>query len=190
MAAPKEVEGYIRKWILDILEAHKPLVRIVVQQRAKFEGWLKLELAAMAVKQGAQQVEVEPFWQNNGKGYHSDLAFRLEGVAYHLELKTPNTSYRLPGVRNKSRPITKNITGIINDARKLRSCPAQGVVAFVLFPVKMGDRKWYGHLRRIRDETKIPVAPEEHCVSASLDLDGRNAAALIVCTFLVPKPGA
>ena len=49
----------IREWIVEVLECHQHLLAIALRQRAKFEGWLKFELAMVAEKHGAQSVEVE-----------------------------------------------------------------------------------------------------------------------------------
>ena len=49
----------VRDWITKILEERKLLVALAVRQRAKFEGWLKFELAYRAALAGASDVEVE-----------------------------------------------------------------------------------------------------------------------------------
>lgn len=36
----------VREWIVEILQAHRAVLEIAIRQRAKFEGWLKFELAA------------------------------------------------------------------------------------------------------------------------------------------------
>ncbi len=48
-----------RQWIVAILQNHLPLVALAVCQRAKFEGWLKFELAQRAEAAGCIPVRVE-----------------------------------------------------------------------------------------------------------------------------------
>lgn len=50
---------HVRGWIVDVLARHQPLLAIAFRQRAKFEGWLKFELAACAEESGATSVCVE-----------------------------------------------------------------------------------------------------------------------------------
>ena len=121
----------LRSWIVDVLEQHRSLLNIAVRQRAKFEGWLKFELARYAEEHGATGVEVEAPSDSGGR---SDLSFTCEGNRYDVELKTCNTNYRMPGVLDCTRPITKNIASVVDDGHKLRLCHNQGIVAFCLFP--------------------------------------------------------
>lgn len=41
-------EHVVRQWIVEVIKEHPMVSAIAVRQRAKFEGWLKLELAAKA----------------------------------------------------------------------------------------------------------------------------------------------
>jgi len=79
-------------------------------------------------------------------GERFDLSFFYDCNRYHVELKTANSNWRMPGVYNKTRPIKKNIAGIGNDARKLSHCSGQGIVAFVLFPIPPHDNRWTEYL--------------------------------------------
>ena len=181
------MDKIIRQWIAGILKDHKPLLAIAVRQRAKFEGWLKFELAAIAEKAGAQSVEVEPMLSVPASSKeHPDLAFIYNGARYYVELKTPNSNWRMPGVRNKHRPITKNINGIVRDAQKLYRYAGQGIVAFVLFPIPPQDNRWIKYLDRIASKVKIPLTKQEHCVRFSLPLDKEHSADLVICAFTVP----
>jgi hypothetical protein len=98
----------VRQWITDILKQHQALVAIAVRQRAKFEGWLKFEIAAHLVEHGISAIEVESgYTDSEAPPGRADISFTYDILRYDLELKTPNTNYRLPGVVNKHRPITK-----------------------------------------------------------------------------------
>lgn len=77
-----------------MLEQHRPLLAIAIRQRAKFEGWLKFELALFAEQHGATSVEVEA---PSGSGSRSDLTFLYDGKRYDVELKTANTNWRMNG---------------------------------------------------------------------------------------------
>jgi hypothetical protein len=121
------MEKRLRLWIVDVLEQHRPLLNVTVRQRAKYEGWLKFELALYAEQHGATNVEVET---PSDSGARSDLSFTFGDCRYDVELKTCNTNYRMAGVLDCTRPITKNIASVVIDGKKLRLCPGKGIVAF------------------------------------------------------------
>jgi len=182
------MEGLVRAWVVEILQQRKPLLAIAIRQRAKFEGWLKFELAAAAERHGAQSVEVESGTDDSAStGERSDVSFHLNGVRCDVELKTPNTNWRMPGVDNKHRPITKNIGGIVSDAQKLRRSPGSGIVAFVLFPVPPQDNRWVEYLQRISTELETPVDTQRHCQRLSIQLGDHATADLVVCAFPVQR---
>lgn len=54
-----EMHLLVRGWIADILKRNESVVAVALRQRAKFEGWLKFELAAHACDAGATAVQVE-----------------------------------------------------------------------------------------------------------------------------------
>ena len=66
----------VRSWIVDVLEQHRPLLAVALRQRAKFEGWLKFELALYAEQHGATNVEVET---PSDTGARADLSFTYGG---------------------------------------------------------------------------------------------------------------
>lgn len=110
------MDEIVRKGIVKILGSNMSLLRIPIRQRAKFEGWLKFELAHYLEEIGAKNVEVEskvPYGRDR-----ADIAFLNDGEAYTLELKTPNTNWKVKGVKENTRPITKNVQSIIADAKK------------------------------------------------------------------------
>ena len=71
---------------------------LFAKERAKFEGWLKVELCDSLSK------------------YFGDVAPERNRIDitfgnWAIELKTINTNIRYENVKNKTRPITKNTRG-------------------------------------------------------------------------------
>jgi hypothetical protein len=185
------MDDTIRQWIADILREHQRLLAIALRQRAKFEGWLKFELAARAEQYGATAVEVESASNDSTSiSTRSDIAFSFGDSRYDLELKTPNVNWRMLGVNNRTRPITKNVASIILDARKLYHCANHGIVAFVLFPIPTGDKRWHAYLERIATDLSIPLTEQSHCRRVSLPLADVQVADVVICAFFVPRPQA
>jgi hypothetical protein len=175
----------VRGWIVDILKRNESVVAVALRQRAKFEGWLKFELAAHACASGATVVRVEtasPEDPSPSPG-RSDLSFVFDRVRYDLELKTPNCNWRIPGVDACTRPITKNIADIVNDGRKLAGCSDHGLVAFVLFPIPVGDSRWEAYLERIAQELATPLDALSHTTRVTLPVSASHAADLVICCF-------
>ena len=151
----------IRQALNNILANRKDVVKLASQQRAKFEGWLKLELAAaLCSKVGFEKIILEDGYSTNGR---SDISFEYEGAKCYIEMKTANTSWRAEDLEKLTRPITRNIDGIIEDIIVLREkcAPAHGIVVFCVFPVP--NRLWKNtreqlnyHLRRIEEEGELP----------------------------------
>ena len=179
------MDAMLRDWIREVFDQHKALLPLAVRQRAKFDGWLKFDLASIAEQHGARQVEVEVPYPDGTK--RADIGFEFDSTAYCVELKTPNTNWRMPAVPvNKHRPITRNIAGIVSDAKKLAECSRQGIVAFALFPVSRGDRKWVRYLQRIAEKTGVSLSEEKNCFRWPIDLpseQGENPE-IVVCAFL------
>jgi len=71
--------------IEQILVSHKPLLKIAIRQKAKFEGWLKFELACQLDKLGMQSVEVETKLDRHRD--RQDISFFHEGDFYRLEVR-------------------------------------------------------------------------------------------------------
>jgi hypothetical protein len=174
----------LRGWIVDVLEQHRALLTIAVRQRAKFEGWLKFELALHAAACGATSVQVETA---SDSGSRSDLSFVYQGQRYDVELKTCNTNWRMKGVLDLTRPITKNIASVVVDAGKLRRCPGQGIVGFCLFPVGCGDGRWIEYLSRIGSALSVDLSEGDHSARVTISLEDDCQADVIISTFMVPK---
>lgn len=123
----------IMRYLLGCSKLDMPL-----RQRAKFEGWLKIELAA-ALAAGGWEVCIERGYSGPfGQTYRADLAISLnDGSEILVMLKTANTNFRFTDVLIAHRPITKNFQGIIEDIGKLKDLPPDkhGYVLFAVFPV-------------------------------------------------------
>ena len=147
------MEQQLQRWISYILQTHPAVMDVALRQRAKFEGWLKFELAACAVKNGASELIIEAGYDAG----RADLSFQYGDDIYYIEMKTPNTNWRITGVESKHRPITKNISSVAVDAEKLKSCPGRGILVFVLFPVPQHDTRWRQYLQRIASDAQLAV---------------------------------
>jgi hypothetical protein len=180
---------HLRAWIVELLASHQPLLALAFRQRAKFEGWLKFELAACAQRKGATSVRVESSSARRGTPARarSDLAFHFERVRYDVELKTPNANWRLPGVESATRPITQNVREIVEDARKLSVSARHGLVAFVLFPIPRADVRWHEYLRRMSSSLHLALSPADHTAQVTVALSKNHAADAVVCCFEVPQ---
>lgn len=176
----QQVHAIVRGWIVEIIRQRREIVGMAMAQRAKFEGWLKFELADAARRNGATNIRFEPTLTSG----RADLSFDLKGVACVVELKTPNTNYRMEGALNRTRPITKNIASIIADAQKLARCGG-GVIAFILFPLKTGDDAWLTYLARLSEGVGQMLSTDEHTTRETVALPN-GAADVAVVTFDVP----
>jgi len=114
---------------------------VFAKRRAKFEGWLKVELIDILIKNGVPDVVPE-----NGL---IDVSFG--DVA--IELKTVNTNFRDANAENRNRPITKNISSVIQDIAKHRKNQyLHKFIIFVVFPLSEGHTGWNGHLKKIEEQ--------------------------------------
>lgn len=110
---------------------------IFAKERAKFEGWLKVELCDSLAK-----------YFTNVAPEKNRIDVTFENWA--IELKTINTNIRYEGVENKTRPITKNIQGVIDDIGKLKSASyTKKAILFIAFPIEHDNEYWQRQLRRI-----------------------------------------
>lgn len=150
----------VRALVRDILERRSDVVGLAMTQRAKFQGWLKLELAARLSGQDAvEDVRLEDQYPTDGR---ADLSFVRGGTKWFVELRTANTNWRHASIEHRTRPITKNITEIIEDIDRLRPDrpSSAGLAIFVIFPIPR--RIWTNereklvyHLRRIEREASL-----------------------------------
>lgn len=176
----------VRDWIVGVLTARPEITRLAVCQRAKFEGWLKFELAAWAENAGAQDVILEAPLSTGQM--RADLGFTLGGMTHVVELKTPNANWRMDGVVVKGRPVTKNIASIVEDGNKMRA-GSGGIVAFTFFPVPVGDHRWREYLKRIALDLEVPLSEADHCARVLVQFES-GSAEIVVCAFwLGPMSG-
>ncbi|USS40458.1 hypothetical protein NF865_09160 [Thermococcus aggregans] len=119
-------------------------VAVFCKERAKFEGWLKVELCESLLKHFPTLIIIP-------EKDRIDITFD----DWAIELKTINTNYRYEDVKNKHRPITKNIQGILEDIEKLRSTDyTNKAILFVVFPATHNHKNWQMHLRKISGSLK------------------------------------
>ncbi len=170
-----QVHDIVRTWISEVLLSHPGPMAIAMRQRAKFEGWLKFSLAAHAELKGATDVIVE-----------APISVSVSGVnraRYDVELKTPNTNWRMPGVAELHRPVTKNFSSIVEDGRKANSQDCQPLVAFVIFPIPIGDDRWLQYLERIGHELQLTLSREAHATQITLPISPAHSADVVICCF-------
>lgn len=173
------METLLLETINEILLAHKELMKIPIRQKAKFEGWLKFELAYSLEKNGLKQVEVESLRSYSKE--RRDLSFFNDDKFYTVEIKTSNTNWKCEGVSVASKPITKNIQSIISDAKKLNS--SQGIIAFILFPIPCNDNRWHHYIDRISRETDIKIDKEKNCRIVQMNIDNKRTCDFLICVF-------
>lgn len=169
--------------IATIIEDNKGLLRIAVRQKAKFEGWLKFELAHYLEKNNFGPVVVESEVETgNGR---SDVTFMHNGKKISVELKTPNANWKTNGVESKTRPITKNIDSIIKDALKHNSDSC--VIAFVLFPIPSKDLSWTPYINRIVSEAGVEINRQTNCKLVEVEVNDTDKCEMLICSFVSKK---
>lgn len=145
------MEQQLNDILVNILTSRHDLVFIAIKQRAKFEGWLKFELANELIKLYSDTC-VEKCMPYKGSEKLVDIFSNNSCI----ELKTPNTSYRHDGCENRTRPITNNIDSIINDINALKEIGVNGYIAFVMFPID-NNGKYQSHIDKIDANVKNSV---------------------------------
>jgi hypothetical protein len=146
------MESIIIELIEKIIKDHSALINICMRQKAKFEGWLKFELAQALELFGVEQLSVEYGYD---KKFRADISYIYQKERFLLELKTSNTNWVIDGIESKTRPITKNIDSIIIDGVKLSDCDGTGIVVFILFPLPLKDQRWNKYLYRISESLDV-----------------------------------
>ena len=133
------MEQQLNDILVNILTSRQDLVFIAIKQRAKFEGWLKFELA-----NELRKLYPDTCVEKCMSGKLVDV-FSNDSC---IELKTPNTSYRHDGCENRTRPITNNIASIIDDINALKKIGVDGYIAFIMFPID-NNGKYKSHIDKI-----------------------------------------
>ena len=150
--------------IENIVKNNKDVIEIACKQRSKFEGWLKFELIRILIENF--DIIIEKTVEN----YKIDLAITdNKGEELYVELKTCNTSYKIDGVIDKSKPITKNINNIIKDVNKLKQLNNKGKVVFIVFPLPPDKINEFieQHLKKIEKDTGIKINHKFHELNKS-----------------------
>jgi hypothetical protein len=172
------MDNIINDSIVNILKCRTDIVSIIVRQRAKFEGWLKFELANSLELQGMTNVRVETS-ESKSKS-RCDISFTKDNVDYRVELKTPNTNWKILGIESGNKQITKNVKSIIDDSKKLNS--PFGIVSFVMFPLQLEKDNWKPYIKRIANQTKVEIL-ETNYKLLTVNIDNLNKCRLLVCSF-------
>ncbi len=119
------------------LENHRGL-SIFARERSKFEGWLKVELCEILLKN---------FDNVNPEENRVDVCCGN----WKIELKTVNTNLKYKDTNDKIRPITKNTQSVIEDIKKLKNQDnCNKSVLFIVFPAKHENKHWLIQLERIK----------------------------------------
>jgi len=132
-----------------------------VKNRSKFEGWLKVEICNILSKHNdIKSLQVEKSIKD--KKQFIDIYFECAKYHYYIELKTLNTSYKINGIANKTKPITDNINGVIKDIEKLQNIKEKNIVRivlFIVFPLDLSKLNKFesSHLSKIKTVNKIEV---------------------------------
>jgi len=123
------------------------------KRRSKFEGWLKVELIDVLIRNGFNALPEVGF---------IDVSFGHVAI----ELKTVNTNIRYTnaGVIDTIRPITKNVQSVVKDIEKLRTNADTDLkdkfVVFVVFPIEHDNTNWQVQLKRITDNLEDVIYQE------------------------------
>lgn len=137
MISKDQVANIIFTELKNRLEASKGL-SIFACERAKFEGWLKVELCDILSKYVSNIIPEKA---------RIDITFN----EWAIELKTINTNIRYSNVKNKHRPITMNVQDVIDDILKLKKIKCNNkAIVFIAFPIKHDNHFWERQLVKIR----------------------------------------
>jgi hypothetical protein len=120
------------------------------KRRAKFEGWLKVEIIDALINN--EYAEALPEVDR--------IDVTIEKLSVAIELKTINTNYRYENVDILTRPIKDNIDGIIRDIKQLRINDKYDhkFIVFIAFPTEHNKPKWQEHLSKINPHIKEGIA--------------------------------
>lgn len=140
----EEVSEYLFKEIKTKVQNNKGL-NVFAEERAKFEGWLKVEICNSLHDKVENLIPEKSF---------IDITFK----DWAIELKTFSTNYKHPIVTPKSRPITDNVDGVIKDIKDLKDKHSEyknKAILFVVFPIEQDNQSWKKHLSRITELVKL-----------------------------------
>ncbi len=206
-----------------ILEKHLDLVSIATRQRANFEGWLKFELARSLEKElGATDLEVEYQTKVEVTNFDKpvkdqsldarsfkrkklvvDMVFKLEGVKYWLQLKTPALGVAVEGVSTKKRNTATNMGGVTHDGKNLqeflkkkekeKGCLNEvALIAFAASPIPNGNKdgaKGLGKsLQTMMDNLQVQLNKETDCTFVeNIPTSRGSTCRILVCCFAIAQ---
>jgi len=137
----EEIWDKIVECLIPKLEKNEGLY-IFARRRAKFEGWLKVELCEMLYKNNDISVETVV---NNGK--RIDITF----TDWAVEIKTANTSYKYENVEWVNESLSYNVKSIIKDIEKLKETNYNNKgILFIVFPCETNNKYWKKHIEKIK----------------------------------------
>ena len=142
----KSMEDIIANAILQTIQSNQQLLALPCAQKAKFENWLKFELA-YRLKVLVPDTVVEYKIPNGNK------FIDIKSGNSYIELKTTNTNVAIPLLSPQAtKPITQNINDIISDVNNLRKFvigdACSRYVATIFFPYNDSQGL---HLKRLRE---------------------------------------
>jgi len=145
----KKLYGITVSELVKKIRNHKGLNQFVIE-RSKFEDWLKVEL-------------IDTLINNNIIAYPEISRIDVSFQNTAIELKTINTNYQYKNVKNKTRPITENVSGILKDISDLKKKEIKNMfVVFIVFPVESNNSYWQYHLKKIKAELSELVFKDFH----------------------------
>jgi len=158
----------IKTKLSERIRTHKGL-RYFVEYRVKFEGWLKVEICEILSDKMKNIVPEKD-------------RIDIVGDDWALELKTINTNYRYPNIENRTRPITKNIKGVIEDIDSLmkNDIYSKKSVIFIAFPLSLSthSKDWEKHIVQIKEKLeRLEYEELKFC----------NGAVAVLYCGLIPK---
>jgi len=84
------VPHIVKAVLKDITLRRRNVMAVAVPKRAKYEGWLKMELAAVLDHhEDVKTVDIESPYPRGGR---ADLSFQVDRTTWYVELKTSNTN--------------------------------------------------------------------------------------------------
>ena len=143
--------------LIDTISQHGGCA-IFAEKRAKFEGWVKVELARIFSELG-YEVEPEKLYfidkEHQVERHQVDLFSESGNTGLCVELKTVNTSYKGILAKKKTRPITMNVNSVLEDLEKLSAIKGANpqvecYVLFLVYPCESGNEHWQMHERRLK----------------------------------------
>ena len=172
----------ILNWASEIIQVNSEIIGLASLRRSKFEGWLKFELARKLYQNKATEIHIEELLENGSK---CDLSFLFNDKKWFIELKTPNTNWRIADIANLVRPVTLNRASIINDVYKFRDNNiANGIICFVLFPIPQNDNRWQDDIKIISQGIQQPINLENSCKLLPVNFNP-HPFNVVICCFRV-----